>query len=81
MTTTEPILTKPWHAQNAEPVCAYLETDPAREFDPPTTCNRHPGFRIGAVLLATGLGQVILTTVGYFIAIALAMTPWQEPYA
>ena len=34
-----------------------------------------------AVLLATGLGQVILTTVGYFIAIALAMTPWQEPSA
>ena len=27
------------------------------------------------------LGQVILTTVGYFIAIALAMTPWQEPSA
>ena len=25
------------------------------------------------------LGQAILTTVGYFIAIALAMTPWQEP--
>ena len=34
-----------------------------------------------AVLLATGLGQVILATVGYFIAIALAMTPWQEPSA
>ena len=27
------------------------------------------------------LGQVILTTVGYFVAIALAMTPWQEPSA
>ena len=37
------------------------------------------GHRLGAVALATGLGQVILTTVGYFIAIALAMTPWQEP--
>ena len=35
--------------------------------------------RLGAVVLATGLGQVILTTVGYFIA--LAMTPWQEPSA
>ncbi len=39
----------------------------------------HLGRRLGAVALATGLGQVILTTVGYFIAIALAMTPWQEP--
>ena len=34
MTTTEPTLTKPWHAQNAEPVCAYLETDPARGLTP-----------------------------------------------
>ncbi len=36
---------------------------------------------IGPVALATGLGQVVFTTVGYFIAIALAMTPWQEPSA
>lgn len=41
----------------------------------------HLRRRLGALALATGLGQVILTTVGYFIAIALAMTPWQEPSA
>ena len=41
----------------------------------------HLRRRLGAVALATRLGQVIPTTVGYFIAIALAMTPWQEPSA
>ena len=30
---------------------------------------------------ATGLSQAILTTAGCFIAIALAMTPQQEPSA
>ena len=59
MTTTEPTLTKPWHAQNAEPICAYLETDPARELDPPTTCNRHPGFRIGVASGAAGPGGTL----------------------
>ena len=34
--------------------------------------------RVGALALATGLGQAILTTTGGFIAIALAMTPQQE---
>lgn len=37
-------------------------------------------FTVG-LKLDLHLGQVILTTVGYFIAIALAMTLWQEPSA
>ena len=38
------------------------------------------GVGVG-VVLTTGLGQAILTTTGGFIAIALAMTPQQEPAA
>jgi len=67
MTTTAPTAPKHRHAQNAERVCAV----PFKSLL----------VLVGAVALATGLGQVILTTVGYFIAIALAMTPWQEPAA
>ena len=67
MTTTEPAATKHWHAQNADQVCAV----PFKGLL----------VLVGAVALATGLGQVILTTAGCFIAIALAMTPQQEPPA
>ena len=73
MTTTEPAATMHRHAQSAEQFCA----------DPFKSLLILVLIGAVAVALATGLGQVILTTVGYFIAIAiaLAMTRWQEPSA
>ena len=40
MTTTAPTAIKPWHAQNADQVCADLETDPARGLTPDEATQR-----------------------------------------